>query len=231
MTWKEYFFALLITNMIVVIVFTLIFTFQNYLPYSDNIDGLSLDFAFTTAISFITETSLQHYIGEQQLSISSQMLAITFTFFVVPASGIATAFAFIRALIRKNFGLGNFYIDFTRIILTFLLPVAFISSLLLMIMGVPQTLDSSISLDMLESTIENNSNNINNTKPTISIGPVASLESIKLLGNNGGGFFDANSDHPFENPTVLSNLYEMFLMLIIPLSFPIAYAKLVGLGR
>ena len=232
MTWKEYFFALFITNMIVVIIFTLVFTFQDYLPYSSNIDGLPLDFAFTTAISFITETSLQHYIGEQQTSITSQMLAITFTFFVVPASGIATAFAFIRAFIRKNFGLGNFYIDFTRIILTFLLPVAFISSLLLMIMGVPQTLDSSISIDTLESTIGNNSNSIDNkNKQTIPIGPVASLESIKLLGNNGGGFFGANSAHPFENPTGLSNMYEMFLMLIIPLSFPIAYAKLVGMGR
>ena len=160
------------------------------------------------------------------------MLAITFTFFVVPASGIATAFAFIRAFIRKNFRLGNFYIDFTRIILTFLLPVAFISSLLLMIMGVPQTLDSSVSIDTLESTIGNNSNSIDNkNKQTIPIGPVASLESIKLLGNNGGGFFGANSAHPFENPTGLSNMYEMFLMLIIPLSFPIAYAKLVGMGR
>ncbi len=235
MTWKEYFFALFITNMIVVIMFTLIFTFQDYLPYSSNVDRLPLDFAFTTAISFITETSLQHYIGEQQLSITSQMVAITFTFFVVPASGIATAFAFIRAFIRKNFGLGNFYIDFTRIIITFLLPVAFISSLLLMAMGVPQILDSSISIDTLESTIENNSsntnNNNNNGKQTIPLGPVASLESIKLMGNNGGGFFGANSAHPFENPSGLSNMYEMFLMLIIPLSIPIAYAKLVGLGR
>lgn len=230
MTWKEYFVALFITNMIVVIIFTLIFTFQDYLPYSSNLDGLPLDFAFTTAISFITETSLQHYVGELQLSITSQMVAITFTFFVVPASGIATAFAFIRALIRKNFGLGNFYIDFTRIIITFLLPIAFISSLLLMVMGAPQTLDSSVSIDTLESTIENNSSN-NNDKQTISLGPVASLESIKLIGNNGGGFFGANSAHPFENPTGLSNVYEMFLMLIIPLSFPIAYAKLVGIGR
>jgi K+-transporting ATPase ATPase A chain len=220
--------------MIVVAVIILILVFQNYLPFSNNVKGFSLDLAVHTAMSFITDTNLQHYAGDQQLSNLSQMLAITFTMFVAPSSGIAAAFAFIRSFIRKNFGLGNFYMDFIRVILTLLLPVSFVSALILMMFGVPQTLDSSITINPLESAIINNGNNSSTTteeQTLITIGPVASLESIKELGSNGGGFFGANSGHPFENPTGLSNLYEMFLMLIIPFSFPIAYAKLMGLGR
>jgi K+-transporting ATPase ATPase A chain len=232
MTWKEYFFALFITNMIVVVVIILILVFQNYLPLSNNVEGFSIDLAVHTAISFITDTNLQHYAGDQQLSNLSQMLAITFTMFVAPASGIAASFAFIRSFIRKNYGLGNFYMDFIRIILTLLLPVSFVSALILMVLGVPQTLDSSITINPLESIINNGNNStITKEEQTLSIGPVASLESIKELGSNGGGFFSANSGHPFENPTGLSNLYEMFLMLILPFSFPIAYSKLMGLGR
>jgi len=220
MTWKQYFFALFTTSVISIIFVMLVLSFQNYLPSSQHVDGFSIDLAFHTATSFITNTDLQHYIGENQLSIVSQMVALTFAMFIAPAIGIVTAFAFIRSFIRKNFGLGNFYVDFVRVIITLLLPIAFISSLLLMITGVPQTLDTSTTI----KTIEGNNQ-------TIPMGPVASLESIKELGENGGGFFGANSAHPFENPTGLSNIYEMFLMIVIPLSFPIAYAKLLGLGR
>jgi K+-transporting ATPase ATPase A chain len=220
MTWKQYFFALFLTNMIVVVFVIFVLTLQNFFPSSQHVNGLPLDLAFHTAVSFVTDTDLQHYAGDQQLSNVSQMIAITFTMFVAPASGIVAAFAFIRSFIRKNFGLGNFYMDFIRVILTLLLPVAIVSSLLLMIMGVPQTLNSSVTVDTLEGN-----------KQVIKMGPVASLLSIKQLGSNGGGFFGANSGHPFENPTGLSNLYEMFLMLIIPLSFPIAYARLIGKWR
>jgi potassium-transporting ATPase potassium-binding subunit len=220
MTWKQYFVALFLTNMIVVVFVIFVLTLQNFFPSSQHVNGLPLDLAFHTAVSFVTDTDLQHYAGDQQLSNVSQMIAITFTMFVAPASGIVAAFAFIRSFIRKNFGLGNFYMDFIRVILTLLLPVAIVSSLLLMIMGVPQTLNSSVTVDTLEGN-----------KQVIKMGPVASLLSIKQLGSNGGGFFSANSGHPFENPTGLSNMYEMFLMLIIPLSFPIAYAKLIGKWR
>ena len=248
MSWKEYFFAIFLTNIVVLLFVVLVLTFQNYLPFSDGKAGLSLDLAFNTAVSFITDTDIQHYTGDQQLSNFSQMIALTFTMFVAPASGIAAAFAFIRSFIRKNFGLGNFYMDFTRIVLTLLLPVAIVSSLVLMAIGVPQTLDSHIKYTNLENSIANsNSITINNkaahnqsmlakstsksTQTNMTTGPVASFESIKLLGSNGGGFFGSNSAHPFENPTGLSNMYEIFLMLIIPLSFPIAYAKLMGKGR
>ncbi|MGA7898649.1 MAG: potassium-transporting ATPase subunit KdpA [Nitrososphaeraceae archaeon] len=220
MTWKQYFFALLLTNMVVVVFIILVLTLQNYLPSHQNFHGLSLDLAFHTAISFVTDTNLQHYAGNQQLSNLSQMVAITFTQFVAPASGIVAAFALIRSFIRKNFGLGNFYVDFIRVILTLLLPVAVISSLVLMATGVPQTLNTTLTTNTLEGN-----------KQDIRVGPVASLLGIKQLGSNGGGFYGQNSAHPFENPTGLSNMYEMFLMLVIPLSFPIAYAKLIGKWR
>ena len=119
MNWKEYFLAIFVTNMIVVAFVILILTFQNYLPLAEgDKGGFSFDLAFHTAISFITDTNLQHFAGDQQLSITSQMVAITFTMFIAPASGIAAAFAFIRSFIRKNYGLGNFYVDLTRIIIT-----------------------------------------------------------------------------------------------------------------
>ena len=150
MSWKEYFFALFTTNMVVLIFVVLVLTLQNHLPLSEGKEGFSIDLAFNTAISFITDTNLQHYVGDQQLSNFSQMIALTFIMFVAPASGIAAAFAFIRSFIRKNLGLGNFYMDFTRIIITLLLPVAIVSSLILMTIGVPQTLDSQINTSTLE---------------------------------------------------------------------------------
>lgn len=221
MTWKEYLFALLLVDGIVAAIFFIIVSTQNMLPLATpGLENFSIDLAFMQASSFITNTDLQHYIGDQQLSNLSQMVAIIFIMFVAPASVIAVSFAFIRAFIRKNFGLGNFYVDFTRIIITLLLPVAFISSLLLMVLGAPQTLESSFTVNTLEGN-----------EQVITTGPVASLESIKDLGSNGGGFFGSNSAHPYENPNGLSNAYEIFLMLIIPLSLPIAYAKLVGKGR
>src|SRR5438067_5481017 len=124
MTWKEYSLALLLTNVIVGAFIFFMLVFQNF-PFSTHVNGLSIDLAFMQAISFITNTDLQHYAGEQSFSLISQMVVLTFVMFVAPASGIAAAFAFIRGFIRKNFGLGNFYVDFIRIILTLLLPVAF----------------------------------------------------------------------------------------------------------
>ena len=219
MTWKQYFLALVVTNVIAAGFVMALFLYQNSLPLSPK-PGLSFDLAFMQAASFITNTDLQHYAGDQQLSIFSQMVGLIFLMFVAPASGIASAFAFIRGFIRKEFGLGNFYVDFTRIIITLLLPIAFFSALLLLILGSPQTLDSTITVGTLQGGNQ-----------TITIGPVASQESIKDLGSNGGGFFGANSSHPYENPNGLSNVFETILMLVIPFSLPIAYAHLLGRGR
>jgi potassium-transporting ATPase potassium-binding subunit len=219
MTWKQYFLALVVTNVIAAGFLMAVLLYQNSLPLSPK-PGLSFDLAFNTVAAFVTNTDLQHYAGDQQLSIFSQMVGLIFMMFVAPASGIASCFAFVRAFIRKEFGLGNFYVDFTRIILTLLLPIAFFSALLLLLLGVPQTLDSSITVG-----------NLQGGNQTITIGPVASLESIKQLGSNGGGFFGANSAHPYENPNGLSNVFEIILMLVIPFSLPIAYAHLLGRGR
>src|SRR5215469_9455624 len=112
LTWKEYSVALIITNMIVMAFIFFVFVLQGSIPSSPHMNGLSIDLAFNTAISFITNTNLQHYAGDQSLSVTTQMVAIMFAMFVAPASGIAVAFAFIRSFIRKNFGLGNFYVDF-----------------------------------------------------------------------------------------------------------------------
>jgi len=219
MSWKEYFLALLIVNFIAASFFFGLLVFQQYLPVAAK-DGFSFDLAFHTAISFVTDTNLQHYIGDQDMSILTQMIGITFMMFVAPASGIAAAFAFIRGFIRKDFGLGNFYVDFIRVIVTFLLPIAFISALFLLFLGAPQTLESEIIIQTIEGK-----------EQVIMIGPVASMESIKELGSNGGGFFGSNSAHPFENPNGISNIFESILMITIPFSFPIAYAYLLGKGR
>ena len=146
MTWKEYSLALMLTNVIVGAFIFFMLVYQNVLQ--QHVNGLSIDLAFMQAISFITNTDLQHYAGDQSFSLISQMSVTTFAMFVAPASGIASSFAFIRGFIRKNFGLGNFYVDFIRIILTLLLPVAFGSALLLMVLGVPQT-----SIHQLRSVI------------------------------------------------------------------------------
>lgn len=222
MTWKQYFFALILTNGIAFAFVFFVLLFQDSIPIlsTPSREGFTIDLAFNTAVSFVTNTNIQHYVGDQQLTVFSQMVALTFVMFVAPASAISAAFAFIRAFIRKNFGLGNFYVDFTRVIITLLLPVAFVSSLLLMFSGVPQTLDSSVTVTTLEGK-----------EQTMVLGPVASLESIKELGNNGGGYYGANSAHPFENPNGLSNSYEIMLILVISVAFPIAYGKLVGGGR
>ncbi len=221
MTWKQYFLAIMVTDIAAAVIFFLILMFQNYLPTATSATkGLSVDLAFNTAVSFMTNTNLQHYAGDQQLTVFSQMVGITFMMFIAPATAISAAFAFIRAFIRKDFGLGNFYVDMIRVTVTLLLPVSFVSSLILLAGGVPQTLNSSVTVATVEGK-----------QQTITMGPVASLESIKELGHNGGGYFAANSAHPFENPNGLTNIYEIILILVIPLAFPIAYAKLVGTGR
>jgi K+-transporting ATPase ATPase A chain len=219
MTWKEYFYALLLTNGIVGGFVFAVFLLQNHMPFHP-MPAFSIDLAFMQAASFITNTNLQHYAGDAQLSIFTQMVALTFVMFVAPASGISAAFAFIRGFIRKDFGLGNFYVDFIRVILTLLLPVAFFSALILIGLGAPQTLYQTASFTGIEGSIQE-----------VPIGPFASLESIKELGSNGGGSYGANSSHPYENPNGLSNAYEIMLMLVIPLSFPIAYGRLLGKGR
>ncbi|WP_292319152.1 potassium-transporting ATPase subunit KdpA [Caldisphaera sp.] len=219
MNYKQYFLSLIILNSIFIIFDTIFLMFQNKLSFiGPKYPGLSFDLAFNTAISFVTNTNLQHYIGELSLSLTSQMLVIITTMFIGPSSGLASSLAFIRGFLRKSNSIGNFYVDFMRSLIFLILPISIISSIILVILGVPQTFSPFYNISSI-------------THQIVYTGPVASLESIKLLGNNGGGFYGSNSINPFEDPSNLSNFFEMFLMLVFPLAIPLAFGNLLGKKR
>ena len=164
------------------------------------------DLAFNTSISFITNTNWQNYAGETTMSHLTQMLGLTVHNFVSAATGLAMAFALVRGFARSSATtVGNFWADLTRITLYILLPIAVVGAVLLIALGVPQTLAGSVDATTLEGA-----------KQTIAIGPMASQEIIKELGTNGGGFFNANSAHPFENPNAWTNIVEIWAILLDP---------------
>lgn len=215
-TWKQYAIALVLSNTVMILLVYLIFRLQGVLPLNPGgIPSMEPTLAFNTAISFMTNTNLQHYSGESGLSYLSQMIAIVFMMFAAPASALAGAIAFIRGLAGKP--LGNFFVDMIRCITRILLPISFVLALVFVAMGVPQTLHGSAMATTLEGAAQE-----------IARGPVASFLSIKELGNNGGGFFGVNSAHPFENPSGLSNFIQIILMLLLPASLPFTYGKMVG---
>ncbi|PEZ09936.1 potassium-transporting ATPase subunit KdpA [Priestia megaterium] len=215
-TWKQYAIALVLANTFMIFVVYLIFRFQGVLPLNpSHIKGMDPALAFNTAISFMTNTNLQHYSGESGLSYFSQMAAVVFMMFAAPATALAVAIAFIRGLAGKE--IGNFFVDFVKSITSVLLPIAFITGILFMISGVPQTLSGTVTAHTLEGATQQ-----------IARGPVASFLSIKELGNNGGGFFGVNSAHPFENPNALSNVLQIVLMLLLPTALPFTYGKMIG---
>ncbi|MGG4491394.1 potassium-transporting ATPase subunit KdpA [Metabacillus idriensis] len=215
-SFRQYASALLLSNIFMIFIVYLVFRFQGSLPLNPSgIAGMDPTLAFNTAISFMTNTNLQHYSGESGLSYFSQMIGITFMMFVAPATAFAAAIALIRGLSGNP--LGNFFVDIIRSITRVLLPIAFVTGLAFVFLGVPQTLDSSVTVKTVEGADQ-----------TIAMGPVASLLSIKEVGNNGGGFFGVNSAHPFENPNGISNLLQILLMLLIPTALPYTYGKMVG---
>ena len=189
---------------------------QNFLPLNpQGFDGVPADLAFNTSISFITNTNWQNYSGETTMSHLTQMLGLTVHNFLSAATGLAMAFALVRGFARaESRTVGNFWVDLTRSTLYVLLPLSIIVALALVALGVPQTLAGSVDTTTLEGA-----------KQVISIGPVASQEAIKELGTNGGGFFNANSAHPFESPNALSNMLEIWALLVIP------FAAAFALGR
>jgi K+-transporting ATPase ATPase A chain len=183
--------------------------------------GMSPDLAFNTAISFVTNTSWQSYAGETALSALSQMAGIAVASFLSGAAGIAVAIALIRAFARSGSEtIGNFWVDLTRAVLYVLLPLSLVGAVLLAVMGVPQTLNAGTPALTLEGVHQ-----------AISMGPVASQEAIKLLSGDGGGYFNANSAHPFENPTPLSNLLEMVLILMIGAALTNTFGRMIGSQR
>jgi len=217
--WKSYAFGMLLFNFIgFVFVFLLQLT-QAYLPLNPaNLPNVSWHSAFNTAVSFMTNTNWQGYGGETTLSYLVQMLALTVQNFVSAATGIAVLIALTKGLSRRTTDkLGNFWVDLTRSTLYVLLPLSIIFAVFLVGQGVIQNFDTYQTAHTLQGA-----------QQVIPMGPVASQEAIKQLGTNGGGFFNANSAHPFENPTPLSNLLEMLAILLIPAGLTFTYGKMVG---
>ncbi len=194
---------------------------QGFLPFNPqhfNAGNVSPDLAFSTAASFLTNTNWQSYGGESTLSYFVQMAALAVQNFLSAAAGIAIAIAVVRGFARHEVKtLGNFWVDVTRAFVYVLLPISIIAALFLCSQGVIQNLKPSTAVTTIEGA-----------KQTIAQGPVASQEAIKELGTNGGGFFNANSAHPFENPTPPTNLFEMFLLLVIPAALTYTFGSMVG---
>jgi len=218
MGWKQYFLAGLLLNVAQMVIAFLILVFQGGLPLNPlGFPGLSWDLAFTTVISFATNTNLQHYSGEATLSIFSQMTAIQFLQWISAATGICMGVAFIRGFIVGSRNVGNFHVDFVRTITRILLPLCLIASIVFVAMGVPQTLNASTAVTTLQGTTQ-----------SILVGPVASLDSIMQLGTNGGGFYGANAAYPFMNPSPYSNIFMIALMLFLPTALIFVFGELLG---
>lgn len=218
MSWKKYALSLLATNGVMILLGYIILRIQSIALFNPNgIGAMEESLSFNTIISFMTNTNLQHYSGESGLSYLSQMLVITFMMFVSAASGYAACIAFIRGLAgRTRDNVGNFFTDLVRIITRVLLPFSIVGGLLLVWQGVPQNFSGNVVLDTIEGT-----------KQIIAQGPVAALEIIKHLGTNGGGFLGANSSTPIENPTIISNLIELYSMMLLPGACVITFGKMV----
>jgi|CZKN01.1.fsa_nt_gi K+-transporting ATPase ATPase A chain len=227
-TWTTYAAATLIFGLVNFVLFYALLRLQGSLPLNPNGFGtahapsgsipITPDLGFNIAISFMTNTSWQSYPGEMTLSHFAQMTGIAVQSFTSAAAGIAVAVALIRAFVRERTGyLGNFWVDLTRGALYILIPLSFLGALFLCSQGVIQTLGHNRAITTMEGA-----------RQTIPMGPLASQESIKLLSSDGGGYFNANSAHPFENPTPLTNLVEMLLMLAVPTGMTYTFGRLVN---
>ena len=221
-SWRQYGATMLLFNLVFVVVLYAMLRLQHYLPLNpENFPGLSPDLSLNTAISFVTNTNWQSYGGESTMSNFSQMVGLAVHNFISGATGIALAVALIRGFARKSARtIGNFWVDMTRCTLYVLLPVSLVYALFLVWQGVPQTLSPNISATTLEGAAQ-----------SIAVGPVASQEAIKMFGTNGGGFFNANSAHPFENPTPLTNFVEMVSLTILGAALTNVFGRMVGNPR
>jgi K+-transporting ATPase ATPase A chain len=219
MTWGEYTIAILWFSLVGMLVLYALERLQGLLPFNpQGLAGLAPDLAFNTAASFTTNTNWQAYSGETTMSYLTQMAGLAFHNFVSAATGIAAAIAVIRGFVRRSSRtLGNFWFDLVRSTLWVLLPLSVIFALVLVWQGVPQNLSPYVHAKTLEGA-----------EQVIAQGPVASQEIIKELGTNGGGFFNANSAHPYENPTPLSNLIEMVAIFAIGAALTHTFGKMAG---
>ena len=248
MGWKSYVLALLVFNGIGALFVFALQRMQGWLPLNpQSLANVSADSSFNTAVSFVANTNWQGYSGEQTMSYLTQMLALTGQNFFSAATGMAVAFALIRGFsARSAQSIGNFWVDLTRSTLYVLLPLSLLFSVFLMGQGVIQNFSAYQEVQLVEPVAYSISATGDNGQPlkdaqgqavmqsvtastqTIAMGPVASQEAIKMLGTNGGGFFNANSAHPFENPSPLSNFVQMLAIFLIPAGLCFAFGRLVG---
>lgn len=221
-SWSQYAIAVIVFKVICFIAVYTLLRFQGVLPLNPNgMRGVAPDLAYNTAISFVTNTNWQSYAGETTMSHLSQMLGLTVQNFVSAAAGIAIAAAVIRGFTRRSAAsIGNFWADLVRTTLYVLLPICVVLALLFVLEGVPQTLLGSVTASTLEGT-----------RQTIALGPVASQEAIKMLGTNGGGFFNVNSAHPFENPNALTNFVQMLAIFALGAGLTNMFGRMVGRER
>ena len=219
MGWLQYLLALLLFNALGGLALFALLMLQGVLPFNpQHLPGLTWDLALNTAVSFVSNTNWQAYAGESTMSYLSQMVGLTVQNFLSAATGIAVVFALTRAFARQKMStLGNAWVDLTRITLWLLLPLSLLVALFFIQQGVPQNLQAYQPFTTLEGAHQ-----------LLPMGPVASQEAIKLLGTNGGGFFNANSAHPFENPTALTNLVQMLAIFLIPAALCFAFGEVVS---
>ena len=227
MDWKTYTKSILCFNFLGIIFLYLLLRFQGLLPINpQSMPAVPPFLAINTAVSFVTNTNWQNYGGETTLSYLTQMLGMTVQNFLSAGTGIAILIAFIRGLTRQNTRqLGNFWVDLTRSVLYILLPLSFIFGLILVSQGVVQTLSNSITVNLIQPYIHEGRII---SQQVISVGPAASQIAIKHLGTNGGGFFNANAAHPFENPSALTNLLLMLAQTCIPAALTYTFGKMAG---
>lgn len=216
--WKVYLRSLLAFSIVSITVLFLFQLLQGVLPFHQGLGAVDPWVAMNTAISFVTNTNWQTYAPETTLGFGVQMLGLAVQNFLSAAVGLAVVVALIRGITRsETSNLGNFWVDLTRGAIRVLLPLAFLGAVVLLITGVIQNWGGTDIHNL-----------VTGAQQTVPGGPVASQEAIKLLGTNGGGYFNANSAHPFENPTAFSSLFEVFLILLIPFSLPAMYGRMVG---
>lgn len=228
MSWRSYALAVMVFNALGLLCLYLLQRFQYVLPLNPAQQGaVNPDLALNTAVSFVSNTNWQSYGGETTLSYLTQMLGLTVQNFLSAATGMAVLVALIRGFARRNASsIGNFWVDLTRSTLYVLLPLALVLSLALVWQGAVQTFGPSIKVPLVETALDASGQLV--ATQTIAVGPAASQIAIKQLGTNGGGFFNANSAHPFENPTPLSNLLELLAILLIPAALCHTFGRMVG---
>ena len=220
--WKGYAVSVLVMAVVAIAAGYVVFRLQDVLPLNQaRIPAMSPDLAFNTSVSFETNTNWQNYSGETGATYLTQAAILAVRNFTSAATGLAIAIALFRGLTRRSSAtIGNYWVDLTRGVLYILLPIALVGALVLVWQGVPQTWNTPQTITTLEGAHQ-----------TIAFGPIASQEWIKELGNNGGGFLNANSAHPFENPTPLTNWLEMFAILLVPFSLTYAFGRYAGNQR